>query len=321
MPPLVARCVGLLLGVLIAPSAAAAQLRSTANAPVSLQPAPVQTSAADFSPPLQTLPQLGATETPQTVPQATLPTQPPWTTGDDLRAAPLATLSSAEPTAAATQPMPINATGRTPITRESMPAAGTRPTASLGGTIWGAVACLAFVGLLAVGATRTLRRKLPASLGVLPREACEVLGRRRLDARTQLTLVRLDRRVLVLGLGPDGARTLAELTDPAEIDRLAGLCRLNDVAQSAGRGFGSMLQKQLTPAATPQPAAASGSITSDSVTSGSITSELADLNRDNFEPAAPRPHTAASYTPALSTPFTAATAPSPPASRLDVSTP
>jgi hypothetical protein len=52
-----------------------------------------------------------------------------------------------------------------------------------------------------------------------------VLGRRSLDNRHAVTLVRCGSRVLVLGFSPQGMHTLAEVTDPVEVDFLSGLCR------------------------------------------------------------------------------------------------
>ena len=50
----------------------------------------------------------------------------------------------------------------------------------------------------------------------------EVLARTNLSARQQLCLVRLGRRLLLVGSGPEGMRTLAEISDPAEVADLLG---------------------------------------------------------------------------------------------------
>ena len=184
--------------------------------------------------------------------EATRPTVPPWITQPDVTRRtvavdPAAVDPALEPAAYETPVEPSVAAAGSPISRtpigrdEAMPSSAP----SLGGAVWGAVAVLIVLGLLAAGLLRGLRSKLPASLAPLPREACEVFGRRRLDARTQITLVRIDRRLLVLGVGPDGANTLAEIDDPVEIDRLAGLCRLNQSAAGAPSAFGSLLAGRL----------------------------------------------------------------------------
>ena len=72
-----------------------------------------------------------------------------------------------------------------------------------------------------------LRRASPGGLGILPAEAFEVLGRAPLANRQQVHLLRCGNKLLlvaVAGAGA-GAKTLTEITDPAEVDRLAGLCR------------------------------------------------------------------------------------------------
>ncbi len=52
--------------------------------------------------------------------------------------------------------------------------------------------------------------------------ALEVLGRSALSPRHQVALVRVGRRVLVVGLGPEGLRTLSEITDPLQVSELLG---------------------------------------------------------------------------------------------------
>ncbi len=78
-----------------------------------------------------------------------------------------------------------------------------------------------------------LRRNSPSALGGLPPEAFEVLGRSRLDARHQAQLVRCGGKLLLICSGANGASTLTEIADPAEIRRLEELCR-----QGRSSGFG-----------------------------------------------------------------------------------
>jgi flagellar biogenesis protein FliO len=100
----------------------------------------------------------------------------------------------------------------------------TTPTTS----IWGTVAALAVViGGLAI-AGRYLRKHGPAALRALPHEAVEPLGQRLLSRGVSVHLLRCGTRVLIVGVGPDGARTLSEITDPAEVDLLTGACRRRD---------------------------------------------------------------------------------------------
>jgi flagellar biogenesis protein FliO len=70
-----------------------------------------------------------------------------------------------------------------------------------------------------------LRRGMPKQTPLLPSGILEVLGRAPLVGRQQVHLVRLGNKLLLLAITPGGIETLTEVTDPVEIDRLAGICR------------------------------------------------------------------------------------------------
>ncbi len=70
-----------------------------------------------------------------------------------------------------------------------------------------------------------VRRGMPKNVALLPREAVEVLGRAPLVGRQQVHLVRCGNKILLLSVSPGGVETLSEITDPVEVDRLAGICR------------------------------------------------------------------------------------------------
>jgi len=57
--------------------------------------------------------------------------------------------------------------------------------------------------------------------------------------------------MLVLGVGPDGIRTLSEITDPVEVDLLAGACRRRDETAS-GPTFSQLFHRETTPARSPE---------------------------------------------------------------------
>lgn len=59
----------------------------------------------------------------------------------------------------------------------------------------------------------------------LPDEVVSVLGRVPLAARQFAELVRVGNKLVLVSVTPHGAEPLTEITDPAEIDRLVGLCR------------------------------------------------------------------------------------------------
>jgi hypothetical protein len=91
---------------------------------------------------------------------------------------------------------------------------------------WGTtLAALMFVVVLIVVGAKLWRSHGPAIARGLPREAVELLGKRYLDQRQCIHLVRCGARILILGSSPNGLHTLAEVTDPVEVDYLAGLCR------------------------------------------------------------------------------------------------
>jgi flagellar biosynthesis protein FliP len=69
------------------------------------------------------------------------------------------------------------------------------------------------------------RRMSPQGHKVLPPEAFEMLGRVPLGNRQQAHLVRCGNKILLLSVSVAGVETLTEITDPAEVERLAGLCR------------------------------------------------------------------------------------------------
>ncbi|MBC8113026.1 MAG: flagellar biosynthetic protein FliO, partial [Candidatus Saccharimonas sp.] len=115
--------------------------------------------------------------------------------------------------AASSLPLPPRANGHDGV-------ATSRPkSAANGGGLWTTVLALgAIVGALAL-AGRWLKPYLGAPRG-LPIEALELLGRRLIEPKVSIHLVRCGGKVLVLGVSPDGVRTLSEIADPHEVDRL-----------------------------------------------------------------------------------------------------
>jgi flagellar biogenesis protein FliO len=112
------------------------------------------------------------------------------------------------------------------------------------GSFWQTLGPLALIVVVIVLAARVWKKHGPRINAGVPAEALEVLGRRHLDARQTIHLVRLGSRILVLGSSPAGLRTLAEITDPVEVDSLAGLCRRTDDEPGIAATFRSLFQKQ-----------------------------------------------------------------------------
>ncbi len=87
-----------------------------------------------------------------------------------------------------------------------------------------------------------LRRGMPKGSHLLPGEVVEVLGRTPLGARQHAHLLRCGNKLLLVSLSAAGAETLTEVTDPVEVDRLAGLCRQSQ-PQSATAAFRQIFQQ------------------------------------------------------------------------------
>lgn len=127
-------------------------------------------------------------------------------------------------------------------TTKNASAGAARKTSSAGSGWWTTMGSLVAVIALIVLVAKLVRRHSPAATRALPAEAFRVLGRRSLDFRNAVHLVRLGSRLLVLGVSPEGMRTLAEITDPVEVDYLAGLCTRSEPA-ATGAGFSRMLER------------------------------------------------------------------------------
>jgi flagellar biogenesis protein FliO len=120
-------------------------------------------------------------------------------------------------------------------------AALAKPTESLI-TVGGS---LCVVLSLFFGVAWITRRGLPKQLGKLPGEVIEVLGKAPLVKGQDLQLVRVGTKLLLICVTPTGCETLTEITDDAEVERLAAVCRrsnpssmtaaFNDVLTGIGR--------------------------------------------------------------------------------------
>lgn len=83
-----------------------------------------------------------------------------------------------------------------------------------------------------------VRRGVPKNTASLPREAVESLGSMALAGKHQVHLVRCGNKILLLSAGTSGVETLTEISEPAEVERLQGLCQN---AEPANRSFRQML--------------------------------------------------------------------------------
>lgn len=76
----------------------------------------------------------------------------------------------------------------------------------------------------------------------LPQEAFQVLGRAPLVGRTSAQLIRVGNKLVLVAVTAEGLQPLAEITEPGEVDRLAGLC-LGGNETSSTAEFQKILRK------------------------------------------------------------------------------
>ena len=82
---------------------------------------------------------------------------------------------------------------------------------------------LIVVGLF-LGVAWCYRKTLNTSMGGIPKQVVSVLGRTALAPRQQLILVRFGSKLVLVSLNQGETRTISEITDPIEVDELAGTC-------------------------------------------------------------------------------------------------
>ncbi len=97
-------------------------------------------------------------------------------------------------------------------------------------------AALAFVLGLFFLCTWLLRRGSKKHATILPAEVVSVLGRVALAPKQMAELLRVGNKLVLVALTPEGAKSLTEVTDAVEVDRLMGLCQ-KAVPNSSSREF------------------------------------------------------------------------------------
>jgi flagellar biogenesis protein FliO len=95
-------------------------------------------------------------------------------------------------------------------------------------TVLSALAIVIGVFLLFAWVLKRGGRGIPGRRGTLPTDVVSVLGRVPLAARQFAELLRVGNKLVLVSLTPNGAETLTEITDAAEVDRLLGLCQQNN---------------------------------------------------------------------------------------------
>jgi len=97
-----------------------------------------------------------------------------------------------------------------------------------------------------------MRKAAPRGSVILPNEVFEILGRASLGGRQQVQLVRCGTKLVLLSITPAATEPLTEVTDPLEVDRLAGICRQAH-PRSSTKAFQQVFQQLAPRSGSPSP--------------------------------------------------------------------
>jgi flagellar biogenesis protein FliO len=152
--------------------------------------------------------------------------------------------SAFEPVAEETKPSQLAPAKSEKTLTLSPPSGDSRPQRTPGSTqslitLGGSLAIV--VGLFLLVAW-VMKRGMPKSASLLPREALEVLGRAPLTGKHYVHLLRCGNKMLLVSVTVAGVETLTEITDPVEVDRLSGLCQQSRRGSST-RAFQQVLSQ------------------------------------------------------------------------------
>ena len=104
-----------------------------------------------------------------------------------------------------------------------------------------------------LGLVWLLRLINPGGGGGIPREVLEVVGAVPLNNRQQLQLVRLGSKLLLMIHSAEGTQSIAEITDPAEVDHLLELCGARGNQAGWGARLSSVAQRSSASPTNPPP--------------------------------------------------------------------
>jgi flagellar biogenesis protein FliO len=135
---------------------------------------------------------------------------------------------------AAGSPTPLAPQNATPRPGTSHAAGGLESLLTVGASL-----AVVLAGFWAIA--WALRRASPGGFRPLPSEAFELLGRAPLANRQQAHLLRCGNKLLLVAVSTEGAETLTEITDPAEVDRLTAACRS---ARPSGSALGQVFRRR-----------------------------------------------------------------------------
>lgn len=116
----------------------------------------------------------------------------------------------------------------TPLKRNSgLPSANgdQSTTGPSGGSSSGAfLAVLVVLMVFALGLAKLFLKRSPYAITGLPPDAVDVLGRRAVDPRNSVYMIKVGSRLILMGSSPGGLSSLAEITDPIEVASLTNVC-------------------------------------------------------------------------------------------------
>ncbi len=100
---------------------------------------------------------------------------------------------------------------------------------------------LIVIGLF-LGVAWCYRKTLNTSLVGIPKQVVSVLGRTAIAPRQQLILVRFGSKLVLVSMNQGETRAISEITDPLEVDQLAGTCESHQ-PHSLTNSFRSILNQ------------------------------------------------------------------------------
>ena len=136
-------------------------------------------------------------------------------------------------------------TKRTPLTSRKSASALAEGTGSGGNTLkmlFSVGSSLLIVIGLFLGVAWCYRKTLNTTMGGIPKQVVSVLGRTAIAPRQQLILVRFGSKLVLVSMVQGETRTLSEITDPLEVDQLAGACESHQ-PHSLTNSFRSILSQ------------------------------------------------------------------------------
>lgn len=103
-------------------------------------------------------------------------------------------------------------------------------------------AALALVVGLLLLTVSIFKKAAPKSQRLLPGEVASVVGRIPLGGKQMAHLLKVGNKLVLVCVSPEGAKPLTEVTDPAEVSRLLGLCEQTG-DHSASTAFRDVFEK------------------------------------------------------------------------------